>query len=458
LLTQKVQASKHKGSDQKQFLHLGFKQAPGENLWLFLWDGDHDLPTNFNDLLEHLLIKKLRGASTYCPKQSLKISNQDIHQTPYGCLKKWNDDNELTDKQKKQIAMQLKLLDELPRGMENAPMQSIFGRFKNEAIFERSDLKLNFWRNSFEREVTLENMDALLENTLEFGFNWVAESDWPQKTLEIIRHRLKQNRQTWTKGRKNDLKQICPPLMDLLEISRGYPLTRSKDILLSHLDRSLVNLQNPQVFSVSFVESDVDGYRNGIGWRKIDIKGIQLHGIPQPRRVDFNYHSAVTAMDPRGNMCRLKLLINNEDQTIHYLCDKMLTLDGSLLGEVDLERINQIFDDAILASYEITGREEERSLAYLIRLCVRGFNKLSECDGDQSNRAVIFKVAVLVRLHAWFRNQYPVNWPLDPESQHSNYDFACALTHQIWKNHNSRDAFCSDVAGTEWLLAWFHLD
>lgn len=431
------------------FLRLDHEQQPGDGRWFVLVEG---LGTgeSLSDLISFLL------QCSFGSQRILSVLSrptEGVGQTMPENMKTWNGGLEMSAEQCERASGQLRCVEamQLPVTLED-----LFERF--QGAFSMIGNGREFWLHEFPKVVQLEGLGALLGILFRSGFNWLAEPGWLPKTYELLRLKAKQGGESWTKRRRQWILDDCPLMMDIVAIQGGYPYAKVSNVEVSYLDHGLTSIGNPEVFEVSFVGSSVAGYAAGAGLAGIDKNGLHLQGGFGTRKLSFDYAGHVVAHDPRLDMCRLKLLVNDDSQAIHYLCEEMDALSEALVSEDDLERLNQMFTSCVESNpaVAIIGNEADRSLGYLFRICDQAFNEMAEENLDQRNRSVIFKAAVLTRLHAWVsRAQVPVDWPL---SDPIEYDFLCALCGKIWGEDDAWEAFCSDFAGIEWLLAWFHLN
>lgn len=74
-------------------------------------------------------------------------------------------------------------------------------------------------------------------------------------------------------------------------------------------------------------------------------------------------------------------------------------------------------------------------------------------DEGQENRAVMYQVAVISRLHALYpEGTHPQGWPL---LQLADYDLVSSIAAKLWTHPSTRLSLMKDIAPIEWLLTWF---
>jgi len=294
-------------------------------------------------------------------------------------------------------------------------------------------------------------LEQALGLILKAGFNWCAEPNWmPAAYADILAmqnsSRPKKPRKGLTAPEEKSLKDICKPILAQLEIEAGdFPQGLDQKTWLNLGDSLLLKCP----------ASKTPQFQAGVCFNKIDKTSIETHqqncksGIltqsgKTRRKVDFDYHNKKDIQDPYGlSSFLISMDTNRQHQFLQQACGAM-GADGYRLNSGN---IGQIFKDGI----KVTNSEFQDILSIM----EEEYDFSSQNDSDQVNRPVIFRVAVLSRLHAWLgwnSASYPAGWPL---SNPADYNEVAGVVDAAWSRPECRKALMKDMISAEWMLTWF---
>jgi hypothetical protein len=344
--------------------------------------------------------------------------------------------------------------------------QPIFERtvLFRETIRDREYLQytsnVEFWVNYFKEKCCIsdnENGVCELEHTLalmiKVGSNPFAVPKWLGNSLELIKDCM--GWKTYkTVGHwdivKKQLKRVCPPMLVQRAIEAGFPQCDETDYpsfgLIERLYRDTSGLFQ---IEVGFPLPLPDG-RNFIVKRHGDIGFPDGNHNINMRLLEFVYGETKTVQIRKTDE---PFRIGLKDKREKCFLDKYSHGESYDFHEINIpedtfQKLSALFDQS-LSQFEPD--DGLRSTRYMFTLLAQHY----DVDGSVSMRSLIYRVAVLSRLHAWLGRKsdgYPQNWCL---ADSSNYSLLSGGLRIVWNDETARKLFFKEVIHVDWMLAWF---
>jgi hypothetical protein len=399
-----------------------------------------------------------------------KIYDEETHQPFNSLVADWSNREQPDASAKVQLKGLLDLLS-----TTRCVQQGIFKRAVESKEYLPYESSSEAWTNYFRMHCTESNsLPSMFGSMLSSGFNWIAHQRWMSGAYKTFRDEFKRAGRKWNKGAKERLLQYAPLLPTQHAIEEGFPTANPDNFRFDrYLDPSLLNIQDPHAVRIHTVCRNAaapDAYDTGIGWhgfgkeqrRGEEVYFLKLHGGRKLVLESFSYHGPIQFSKPDHRTCRIRMAICSELAASRYFAasDQMAEDSRTIFDNcLEQDALERIYQDVLSLSGAVLG-EDSDGLRVMLQICGDTYRDLALKESGQTNRAAIFQLAVICRLHAWHGwregDQYPSGWPL---SDQLNYGLVCVLLARCWQRVDTcRTTLIKDLVPIEWLIAWFHQD
>jgi hypothetical protein len=399
-----------------------------------------------------------------------KIYDEETRQPFNSLVASWSAAGQLDANTKVQLKGLLDLLS-TTRCVQNG----IFKRAVDNRELLPYESSPEAWTTFFRSHcLAVESLPAMFGSMLASGLNWIAQPTWISSAYAIYREEFRGAKRKWTLGAKETLLEYAPLLVTQRAIEAGFPTTNPDNLRFDkYIDPSLLSIQDPHAFRIHTVCRDAvapDAYDTGIGWhgfgkeqrRGEEIYFLKLHGGRKLVLESFSYHGPIQFSKPDHRTYRIKMVVGEEIAAARCFArsDRMPADERAVFdNDREKEALELIYQEVLRLSDFVLG-QDSNGLSRLLSICGDAYRDLAVKESGQTNRAAIFQLAVICRLHAWHGwregDQYPSGWPL---SDRLNYGLVCVLLARCWQRVDTcRTTLIKDLVPIEWLIAWFHQD
>lgn len=399
-----------------------------------------------------------------------KIYDEETRQPFNSLVASWSAAGQLDANSKVQLKGLLDLLS-TTRCVQNG----IFKRAVDNRELLPYESSPEAWTTFFRSHcLAVESLPAMFGSMLASGFNWIAQPKWISSAYAIYREEFRGAKRKWTLRAKETLLEYAPLLVTQRAIEAGFPTTNPDNLRFDkYIEPGLLNIQDPQaarVHTVCRAGVAPDAYDTGIGWHGFDkerrrgeeVHFLKLHGERKLVMDSFCYHGPVQFSKPDQRTCRIKMVVGEEIAAARYFArsDRMPADERAIFdNDGEQEALERIFQEVLRLSDSVLG-QDCNGLSRLLCICGDAYRDLAVKESGQTNRAAIFQLAVISRLHAWngWRqgDLYPSGWPLIDQSHDG---LVCVLLARCWQRVDTcRPILIKDLVPIEWLIAWFHQD